>query len=164
MSLSVFASIRELSAAGRYSEALEKIEKVEADGMVSAELLVWKSRILQLAEDGGSLDEVEKTLVRAIELDESCAAAALELGWFRLNVQNDAKRALESFQAALKLQASANTEAITGLLKSIQELEPDRNLEEAKFQAICELADEPKLTQALQPQDAPRRWPTSARK
>ena len=149
MSLSVFASIRELSAVGRYSEALEKIEKTEAEGMLSAELLVWKSRILQLAEDGGSLDDVEKTLLRAIELDESCAAAVLELGWFRLNVQNDAKRAFESFQAALKLQASANTEAITGLLKSVQELEPDGSLEEAKFRAVRALVDETKLTEAL---------------
>lgn len=150
MSISVFASIRELSAGGQYSEALERIERAEAEGLVSAELLVWKSRILQLAEDGGSLDDVEKTLLRAIELDKTCVAAVLELGWFRLNVQNDAKRAFESFQGALKLQASVNTEALTGLLKCAQELDPNGSLEEAKFRAITALVDETKLGEALQ--------------
>jgi hypothetical protein len=102
MSLSVFESIKELSARGQYSQAQEKIEKAEAEGVSSAELLVWKSRTLQLAEDGGPLDDVEKTLLRAIALDETCVAAAVELGWFRLNVQNDAKRAIESFRGCPK--------------------------------------------------------------
>jgi tetratricopeptide (TPR) repeat protein len=149
MSISVFASIRELSAGGKYSEALEKIERAEAEGLLSAELLVWKSRILQLAEDDGSLDDVEKTLLRAIELDETCVAAVVELGWFRLNVQNDAKRAFESFQAALKLQVSVNTETLTGLLKCMQELEPNGSLEEAKLRAVRALVDETKLAEAL---------------
>jgi tetratricopeptide (TPR) repeat protein len=149
MSLSVFESIKELSARGQYSEAQEKIEKAEAEGVSSAELLVWKSRILQLAEDGGPLDDVEKTLLRAIALDETCVAAAVELGWFRLNVQNDAKRAIESFRAALKLQASVNTETLTGLLKCAHELEPDHNLEKAKLRAIRALVDETKLAEAL---------------
>jgi tetratricopeptide (TPR) repeat protein len=150
MSTPILASIKELSAAGRYSEALKKIEETESKGMLSAELLVWRSRLLQLTEDGGSLDEVENTLQRAIELDETCIAAVLELGWFRLNVQNDAKRAFESFQAALKLQVAINTEAITGLLKSVQELEPNGNLEESKFRAVRELVNENKLAEALQ--------------
>jgi tetratricopeptide (TPR) repeat protein len=149
MSTPIFTSIKEFSAKGRYSEALKKIEEAEAEGMLSAELLVWKSRLLQLVEDGGSLDEVEKTLQRAIQLDKTCITAVLELGWFRFNVQNDTKRAFESFQTALKLQVSANTEAITGLLKCVQELEPSSNLEEAKSRAVRALVDETKLAEAL---------------
>jgi len=150
MSTSIYAPIRKLSAGGQHSEALEKIERAEAEGLLSAELLVLKSRILQLAEDGGSLDDVEKTLLCAIEMDETCVAAVLELGWFRLNVQNDAKRAIESFRVALKLQVSVNTEALTGLLKCVQEIEPNGDLEEAKFRAVRALVDEIKLAEALQ--------------
>ncbi|MFZ0964784.1 MAG: hypothetical protein WAO35_28335 [Terriglobia bacterium] len=149
MSTQILGSIKEFSANGRYSEALKKIEEAEAEGMLSAELLVWKSRLLQLVEDGASLDEVEKTLQRAIELDNNCIPAVLELGWFRFNVQNDTKRAFESFQTALKLQVSANTEAITGFLKCVQELEPNSNLEEAKSRALRALVDEAKLSEAL---------------
>jgi len=149
MSVSIFGSIKELSATGRYSEALKKIEEAEAAGMLSASLLVWKAGILQLVEDRGSLDEVEKTLQHAIELDGTCVAAVLELGWFRLNVQNDAKRAFESFQSALKLQASTNTEVIAGLLKSVQELEPNSDFEETKIQAVRALVDDAKLAEAL---------------
>jgi tetratricopeptide (TPR) repeat protein len=150
MTTPTFDRIKELSAACRYSEALIKLQEIETEGIVSAELLVWKARILQLVDDGGSLDEVETTLERAIELDKTCIPALLELGWFRLNVQNDSRQALQSFQAALKLQVPANTEAIIGLLKCMQELEPNNNLEEVKTRAVLALVDEMKVTEALQ--------------
>jgi len=149
MTTPTFDTIKELSAAGRYSEALKKLQEIEMEGIVCAELLVWKARILQLLDDGGSLEEVEKTLERAIELDKTCIPALLELGWFRLNVQNDSRQALQYFQATLKLQVPANTEAITGFLKCMQELEPNNNLEEAKTRAVLALVDEMKVTEAL---------------
>ena len=60
MSTHIFDSVKDLSAKGRYSEALKTIEQAESRGLVSVELLVWKAIILQLVEDDGSLDEVEK--------------------------------------------------------------------------------------------------------
>jgi hypothetical protein len=128
MSASILASIKEISADGRYSEALLRIEE---------------------AEDAGHLDEVEATLQSAVQLDETYTDAFIELGWFRFNVQNDPKGALESFQAALKLLVSANTEAISGALKSIRELEPDTDLDRSKAAAILRLVDEARLANSL---------------
>lgn len=145
----VFDVVKELSAQGRYSDALSKIDSEESMGRHSAPLLVWKARLLQLVDDSGSLDEVENTLERAIQLDPANAEAFLELGWFQLNVADNPSKALEFFQNATRIQVPANTDAVLGILKCKRELQPTVAPETMKSEAILNLVDMEKIQESL---------------
>jgi hypothetical protein len=88
-----------------------------------------KAAALQLSDDG-SLEEVEASLVRAIEIDDQYVDAYLELGWFRLNVLDDARQAEQDFAKACEILQKWNAGFVRGALACAEELCPNRSQDE----------------------------------
>ncbi len=82
---------------------------------------------LQVADDSGSIDEVERIFEAALNIDPRCVEAIVEFGWFQLNVNDDARTAESLFRRALEVQAATNTEIISGVFQCRQELSPTEN-------------------------------------
>ncbi len=116
--------IKKLCSEKRYAEALALITEMEASGFVTSQLLVTKAMCLQVTDDSGSLDEVERTFVAALNIDQRCVEALVEFGWFQLNVKDDARKAESLFRKALEAQAASNTEIISGVVRCRQEVSP----------------------------------------
>jgi len=116
--------IRQLCLEKKYSEALSFINDMEASGGTTCQLLSIKAMCLQLVNDGGSLDEVERTFEAALQTDSRCVEALVEFGWFQLNVRDDARTAESLFRKALEIQAAVNTEIISGLIQCQREVSP----------------------------------------
>jgi hypothetical protein len=111
---------------GDIARALLLIAELELGVGRSPRLLVLKAACLQLS-DGTSLTEVEESLLDAIEMDDEYVDAYIELGWFRLSVEDDAIRAEKTFDKARQLLRKLNTEAVRGALACAKELRPNQN-------------------------------------
>lgn len=107
------------------------IASAEKSSGPSPRLEVLKATCLQLSDDA-SLEEVEGTLLRAIELDDQYVDAFVELGWFLLNVLDDREKATVAFDKALGLLQKLNGEVFRGLLACRDELQPDQDSERLK--------------------------------
>lgn len=114
--------IRRLFDNDQFDEAFRLAKTAEQSGMLSPALLVWKSRSLILSEHPTAhLDEVESWLRQAIELDEDYLPGVLELGYFYLNVMDNATRAVPLFERARHLARENATETLIGLAECISE-------------------------------------------
>lgn len=98
----------------------------EASGL-PPNLLVLKAQCLLLSE-GASLEDVEATLLRAIEIDEEYVEAFIELGWFRLNVKDDAPEAKLAFDRAIDLLRRQSAQAIRGDVACEAEIHPNADV------------------------------------
>jgi tetratricopeptide (TPR) repeat protein len=132
----------------RFDEALGVIEQARPSEGCCADLLVWKAKCLQLG-DHATLDEVEGTLRDAIACDEENVDAWGELGWFLLNVRDQAEKAQEAFVRALRIQAKANTEVLIGLVKCAKEINPNKSSDELKRSLVAGLVDVNEVDAAL---------------
>lgn len=112
-----------LYAAGKYEEALAAIDQMEAERLLHPEVLVWKGRCLQLSEGGRIKDisDVKNIYLQALAIDDEYAPALLELGWFYLNVLDDAERARPYFEKAFALLRGLLTEAVDGVARCLWE-------------------------------------------
>ncbi|HUA84653.1 MAG TPA: hypothetical protein VMB85_12385 [Bryobacteraceae bacterium] len=119
--------IRSYMSAHDFDAALRSIEELENESGDSPRLLVWKAGCLQLS-DRGTPEEVERMLLRAVELDEEYVPALVELGWFRLNVQDDAAGAKQAFDRARELLKKQIGETYRGALACAQELRSSQSL------------------------------------
>src|SRR5438552_2787186 len=95
---------------GDYAKALYLIERMEAHGLVHPDILVWKGRCLQLIDRNSyRLSDIENTFKQALILDAEYVPALVELGWFYLNVYDDAPRASELFGKAISVERETLT-------------------------------------------------------
>jgi hypothetical protein len=133
-------AVQDLTRENKNDAALQLIRGIEAEGNVSPELLVWKSRILQLV-DQSSPEEVEATLKNAIRLDPSYIEAYIELGWFRLNIQDSPTLAYDAFRHAFELQVPTNSEIVLGLLKCSKEMNLGQTASNLKNALLESLVD-----------------------
>lgn len=126
-----------------FGEALAAIEIIEAQGAASCDILVLKGQCLQL--DRGpryTFEDIEATLLRAIELDPSCQAARIELAYYYLNVLGDNLRAREAFHEAAPMLQSSLSEFIIGLGKSFPDCESQGKALDFVRATVNELIDE----------------------
>jgi hypothetical protein len=122
-------AIEEIRSHLRRKDAEKALSLIDVLGRAegfSPSLLVLRAAALQLS-DGASLDDVEATLLRAIEIDDRCVDAYMELGWFRLNVLDDAHRAEQNFRKAGEILQEWNAEFVRGALACAEELCPNRS-------------------------------------
>jgi len=111
--------------------ALSLMASIEGTRGLCARLQVLKAMCLQLT-DQASLEDVEASLLKAIELDDQYVDAFVELGWFRLSVLDDARKAMDSFERARSLLEKLNGEVFRGMLACAEELRPDEHRETIK--------------------------------
>ena len=104
--------------------ALSLIASLEGTSGPVPPLQVLKAICLQLSNEA-SLEEVEASLLSAIEMDDQYVDSYIELGWFRLNVLDDVTRASEAFDRARVLVAKLNGEVFRGIVACADELHSD---------------------------------------
>jgi tetratricopeptide (TPR) repeat protein len=115
--------LKSLYAAERYDEALALTERMERGGLLYPEVFVWKGRCLLLGDgrDLADISDIERVYRQALDIDDEYAPALLELGWFYLNVTDDAARARPLFDKAFSLLRDALTEAVEGVARCLSE-------------------------------------------
>ena len=128
--------------AKQYAQALSLIADAEAEGKVCPDLLIIKGACVQLSS------ETDFPVDRALEVYRGLLAsqprnarAALEAGFFLLNVSDDPVRAAPHFSHAAKVFGDFFEQAVIGLSKSVIETGTKRN------EAILEI--EAKLSSML---------------
>jgi hypothetical protein len=118
MMASVLTQIRILYQAQSYDDALIVLERYATSNEQSTEMLLLKSRLIQLSETGRhDLSEAKHCLLQVLERDAENAKAMLELGWLCLNVFDEVMEARGYFNQALAVTRIAEKEATEGLKK-----------------------------------------------
>jgi len=120
----LFEKAAEFSRQGKYEDLVSLISKMEAMGCLHPELLILKSRCVQTTKlpISAGLEEVEKTLKEAVSMDKTYFPAFVELGYFKLNVLDNAAEAIPLFDKAIEIINSIAAEAILGKANCISEL------------------------------------------
>lgn len=115
-----------LYKSGKYDEAVTILEEIEKQGMLNPAILVKKGNCVLLGSgERYSLSDVEKMYKKALSIDNKYVEALIELGYFYLNVMDDAKHAKPYFQNAIDCLRDSMTESIIGMSKCISEIDSD---------------------------------------
>jgi hypothetical protein len=124
----VITEIRRLYDDDKYEEAVRLAEEFEQEGAVTPALLLWKSRSLLLSEDlqEYELDDVQRWLQQALDLDSDYLPALLELGFFYLRTMDDVKKAWPLFERARDVCTDNATDTVIGLSECIEELDSSK--------------------------------------
>ena len=116
-------TIESLMHARRFDEALRRIEEA-GQGMLSPRLWVLRGICLQLADRTKlPLDEAKKSFQHALDLDGQCLDAWIELGYYVLNVEDNAREAEAIFLKATQLLPEVKKEIEKGLCACKEEVE-----------------------------------------
>ena len=110
-----------------FSAALKYIEECERD-ITHPYILIRKGMCLQLVDDPQGRyapEEVPRLYKQALKLDNDYIEAYIELGWYTLNVEDDAEGALDYFEQAIKLSGRQFGEGLTGLFQASAETPGD---------------------------------------
>ncbi len=113
----------------REQAAIELAELRKMDeSALTPRMLVRKAMLLQLENaPDGSPEEIEAALQAALDRDDRCIEAYIELGRYYYAVLDDCQRAKAAFLRALELLRGWNREVVEGLLDCDAELSPDRD-------------------------------------
>ncbi len=111
-----------LAREGRHDEAVVLIDEMDRAGFATSDLQVRKGDLIQLGDsETYSIRDAEAAYSRAVDMDPTNVRAHLALGWFRLNVEDDAAAACASFDAALELANGLREEAARGRAECLHE-------------------------------------------
>jgi hypothetical protein len=109
--------------AKEYDKALTVLALAEREGKLCTESLLLKAACIQLSTNASETPEdvfsIYSTLLR---LRPSDPRVRNEIGYFLLNVRDEAAPAAEHFALALQTFSKAIAETITGLMKARMEL------------------------------------------
>ncbi|MBC8044471.1 MAG: hypothetical protein IAF08_13615 [Rhizobacter sp.] len=125
--VNILKKVKVLFSQRKYSEILRLTESplvVAAieNGVIHPEILVWKGRSILLSDDTTyKLSDVEKAYRKAIHMDENCTEALIELGFYYLNIMDNAKKAEVYFSKAINIYRERNTEVAIGMADTIME-------------------------------------------
>jgi hypothetical protein len=110
------------------SEALSILLDTERTRDLSARELVEKGRLIQLSDGVGfELNDAPAAFKMALGLDPEYVPAILEIGWFTLNVEDDAASASPYFEEGICILDRLLREAKDGLQKCTAELKVDNS-------------------------------------
>jgi tetratricopeptide (TPR) repeat protein len=109
---------------GKYDRALKRLEEVRKAWPGNPQLHVWWSRLVQLQDEPThSLSDAKRALQQAIELDKQSPAAAIELGHFLDNVEDDPQAAAKAFAQGITAARHLLIEGLLGQAKSLIQLD-----------------------------------------
>jgi tetratricopeptide (TPR) repeat protein len=109
---------------GDYDAALTEIESMLRTWPGNAHLHVLWASLVQLQEHPRhDLDEARQALQQAVELDRGSPAAAIELGHFLDNVQDDPQAASKAYAEGVAAARRLLIEGLIGQAKAFRQLE-----------------------------------------
>jgi hypothetical protein len=107
-----------------YDAALAEVESMQKSWPGNARLqIIWASLVQLQEEPKHDLAEVKQALQRAIELDKEAPAAAIELGHFLDNVEDDPQAASKAFAEGVAAARRLLIEGLIGQAKVLRQLE-----------------------------------------
>lgn len=118
------ARVRRFAANDKADRALGLLERMLTYWPKNPTLLVEKSRLIQLSEHG-ELGEAKRALQQAAELGGESPTPWIELGFFRLCVDDRARDAEAKFDRAIGLGLGLLTEATRGKIDAVLDQAPD---------------------------------------
>ena len=108
----------------KYDRALKRLEELQKAWPGSAQLSIVWSRLVQLTDEPThSLNDAKRALQQAIELDKQSPAAAIELGYFLDNVEDDPHAAAKAFAQGITAARHALIEGLLGHARALIQLE-----------------------------------------
>ena len=110
--------VRVLYIKRSFDDALMVLDCYAEKNELTSEMLIWKGRLIQLAEPGKyELEDAKKCFLKALEHDADNVKAMLELGWLAFGVFDDVIEARGYFNRALAAADGLHQEAIGALEK-----------------------------------------------
>lgn len=107
-----------------YDEALTEIESLLERWPGNAHLLILWASLVQLQENPKhDLDEAKKALQQAVELDKGSPAAAIELGHFLDNVEDDPQMAAKAYAEGVAAARKLLLDGLIGQAKVFRQLD-----------------------------------------
>jgi lipopolysaccharide biosynthesis regulator YciM len=107
-----------------YDTALAEVESLLKIWPGNAHLHVLWASLVQLQEDPKhDLDEAKQALQRAVELDKGSPAAAIELGHFLDNVEDDPQAAAKAYAEGVTTARQLLIEGLIGQANAFRQLE-----------------------------------------
>ncbi len=129
--------IRRIAECDDADVALIALEKMLVTWPDHPALLIEKSRLVQLSEYG-ELTEAKNALKRAAEFDPSSPSPWIELGFYRLNIDDCPKDAIKKFDHAIQLAMQSLAEAVAGKIGAVLDSSPaDRSAQSKDLQALA---------------------------
>lgn len=115
--------IHTLYSEERFDEALDKLIELGEMIELSPYLLVLKGKHILLSDKGPyELADARKAFEAALDIQEDCVEALLELGWFHYAVEDNAAEAKPFFEKALAVSKGQTTEIVEGFAKCLCEI------------------------------------------
>jgi tetratricopeptide (TPR) repeat protein len=107
-----------------YDQALAEVESLLQTWPGNAHLHVLWASLVQLQEDPKhDLEEARQSLQQAVELDKGSPAAAIELGYFLDNVEDDPQAASRAYSAGVTAARQLLIEGLIGQAKAFRQLD-----------------------------------------
>ncbi len=107
-----------------YERALAEVEALRKTWPGNAHLLILWASLVQLQEKPKhELEEAKRALQQAVELDRGSPAAALELGAFLDNVEDDPQAAAKAYADGVATARQLLIEGLLGQAKAFRQLE-----------------------------------------
>lgn len=109
---------------GKYDRALKRVSEMRKNWPGNAHLPVLFAKLVQL-QDGPThtLDDAKRALRQAVELDASSPAAAIELGYFLDNVEDDTPAAAKAFARGIGAARQLLIEGLLGYAGALIQLD-----------------------------------------
>jgi predicted Zn-dependent protease len=108
----------------KYDRALKRLEELRATSPGNAQLNVLWAKLVQLQEKPAhTLNDAKRALQQAVELDRQSPAAAIELGHFLDNVEDDPQAAAKAFAQGITAARHLLIEGLLGQAKSLIQLD-----------------------------------------
>jgi hypothetical protein len=130
------ATISRLWAEKDYDKAMSEVESLLKMWPGNAHLHILKASLIQLQDDPKyDLEEAKETLLRAAELDKGSPAAAIELGYFLDNVEDNPEAARKAYAEAVSCARNLLIDGLIGQAKAYLQLQQ----REESFRCLLEV-------------------------
>jgi tetratricopeptide (TPR) repeat protein len=123
--MDALSELRTLRRERRFGEGLALVERLLREGSSSAELLVFRAQMLQLAPATDMPDPLaaaEESLAQACALAPDAVEPRIEMGHFLYAVKDRPADALTQFEAAERLARAGLKDALIGKIKCLAQL------------------------------------------
>ena len=129
--------ISQLCVEGDCDRAVVEVESLLENWPGNAHLHVLWASLVQLQEDPKhELDEARKALQQAVELDRGSPAAAIELGYFLDNIEDDPRAALKVYAEGVGAARQLLIEALIGQAKAFRQLDKQKEFDRCLMELL----------------------------